>query len=394
MRVAYFIEDYGQISETFVTQLIHGLPSEDLNVRVFANKIHNNKVFNNPNSNLTVKETRFMELNKFSIILAVLYGRIIRDIFSLSNLQKKVAEKKLKKFIEDYNPSVAYIDFGNNSIIVRNILKDYKIPYVVHFHGRDASQLFGRKDYLHEIKIVYKEASRVIVASSHIKRRLILTGCPESKIVVVNLAFSSDKIPKCSWDYRKTIEPSILSIGRLVEKKNPIALLYAFKLVKAKIKNAKLTIVGGGCMEEEVRSVCNELKIADSVQLKGELPHYQALSEFRDNWIYALHCVTSSTGDQEGFNISIMEAGASGMPCVSTLHDGIPDHVINGETGFLVPEYNYNAMAEKMIELLSNPELCETMGMKAKKHYSTGYEVEKRVSKIRDILIKSGQNYG
>ena len=100
MRVAYFIEDYGQISETFVTQLIHGLPSEDLNVRVFANKIHNNKVFNNPNSNLTVKETRFMELNKFSIILAVLYGRIIRDIFSLSNLQKKVAEKYGYKLVD------------------------------------------------------------------------------------------------------------------------------------------------------------------------------------------------------------------------------------------------------------------------------------------------------
>lgn len=73
--------------------------------------------------------------------------------------------------------------------------------------------------------------------------------------------------------------------------------------------------------------------------------------------------MTARSGDQEGFGISLAEAAALELPVVSTLHNGIPEQVINGETGFLVREHDYEAMAERLVHLLGTPDKAEKMGM-------------------------------
>jgi glycosyltransferase involved in cell wall biosynthesis len=76
--------------------------------------------------------------------------------------------------------------------------------------------------------------------------------------------------------------------------------------------------------------------------------------------------MVADDGDREGTPNSVMEAAAAGLPVIATRHGGITDVVVEGMTGFLVDEGDYEAMAERMCELLEDPEKCRKMGTSAR----------------------------
>jgi len=74
------------------------------------------------------------------------------------------------------------------------------------------------------------------------------------------------------------------------------------------------------------------------------------------------------------------------LPVVSTLHNGIPEQVINGETGFLVREHDYEAMAERLVHLLGTPDKAEKMGMAGSENIESLCNAQRRTNKIAAIL--------
>jgi len=116
------------------------------------------------------------------------------------------------------------------------------------------------------------------------------------------------------------------------------------------------------------------------------MPHESALELLSNHWVYAQHSVTAMNGDQEGFAISPAEAAAYELPVVSTLHNGIPEHVIDGVTGFLVREFDYESMAERIIQLLQNPDLSMKMGQNGRKNILKLNNPEKRIESVHSIL--------
>ena len=105
------------------------------------------------------------------------------------------------------------------------------------------------------------------------------------------------------------------------------------------------------------------------------------------------HSVTATTGDQEGFPVSLAEAAAHGLPIVSTIHSGITENVINGETGYLVQEYDYETMAEKIICLINDPALAQKLGMNGRKHILELCKPGLRTEKIKTLLYEASQEY-
>lgn len=92
----------------------------------------------------------------------------------------------------------------------------------------------------------------------------------------------------------------------------------------------------------------------------------EALKEVQPHWVFVQHSVTAKSGDQEGFALSPAEAALMETPVVSTWCNGIPEHVIDGETGFLVNEFDYETMAERMLELARDEGLRAQMGAAGK----------------------------
>ena len=150
-----------------------------------------------------------------------------------------------------------------------------------------------------------------------------------------------------------------------------------------------MTIIGDGSLRTAVVKRTRELGIERSSHILGSIQRERAVKILADQWVFVQHSVTSSNGDQEGFGVSMLEGACSGLPVVSTFHDGIPENVIDGVTGFLVVEYDYETMAKRVIDLMRNPNIAEKMGMAGRRRVLDHFQLRHRVNKICELLEKT-----
>jgi len=121
------------------------------------------------------------------------------------------------------------------------------------------------------------------------------------------------------------------------------------------------------------------------VTLLGPQPHERVLDELDRAYAFVQHSITAPDGDQEGAPVSIMEAGAAGVPVVSTRHSGIPNLVQHGMTGLLVAEHDIHGMARAMKRLLSDPARAHAMGQAAARHMQAHFSVRDLSQRVKTI---------
>jgi hypothetical protein len=180
----------------------------------------------------------------------------------------------------------------------------------------------------------------------------------------------------------------ILFVGRFVEKKGAS---YAIETIDRLLKeshNIELRMIGDGPLMNEAKNLMNELSLNEKIVLLGPQPHSIVLKEMEEADIFFLPSITADNGDREGIPVSIMEAQATGLPVVSTVHSGIPELVIDSKTGFLVPENDTAAMAEKLKELITNYKLRINMGELGRSQIESIYDREKEIDQL-DKLFRS-----
>ena len=96
--------------------------------------------------------------------------------------------------------------------------------------------------------------------------------------------------------------------------------------------------------------------------------------------------MTNRSGDQEGFGLSLAEAAMLELPIVSTLHDGIPEQVEEGQTGYLVREHDFETMAERLVLLLRSPRTVREMGKAAREKIQGLFSGRGRADHIAEII--------
>ena len=131
-------------------------------------------------------------------------------------------------------------------------------------------------------------------------------------------------------------------------------------------------MIGEGPMLEQCKALAGNLGISHAIEFLGAQNHSVVESEMQNARCFVQHSVAPS-GDCEGTPVSILEAGATGLPVVSTRHAGIPDVVIEGQTGFLVDEGDESGMTHWMTQLAQQPELATTMGSAAREHITRNF---------------------
>ena len=317
-----------------------------------------------------------------SLITSLCKKLLNRDLVSSRRVRQ--AKESLIPQIEIFQPHFAWIHFGTTAAQVWHLLNERRIPYFIQVHGVDITTRFNNAEYKQIFVLAANAAISVICSSQHIKRLCILAGVKPEKLTVIPNALNEALLQRTLQE--KTPHPSFVHLGRLTEKKHPVATLHAFHLVKRDIPNATLKFIGDGPLMDTLKERTKQLALTECVTYKGALSHEQALNELGEAWVYCQHSVTSSSGDQEGFANSIAEAGLLKIPCVSTLHNGIPEHVIDGETGFLVREFDFEEMASRMIQLANDSKLRESFGLTAYQHYSTKYSQKKRAELIKKLV--------
>ncbi len=160
--------------------------------------------------------------------------------------------------------------------------------------------------------------------------------------------------------------PVILHVARLVEKKGTALLIRAFAEVRRRRPDAELVIIGTGPLEAGLRRLAAELELGEAVRFLGSRPHAQVMAWMRQAWVLAAPSIRAANGDAEGLPTVVVEAIASGVPVVGSIHSGIPEAVVDGVNGFLAPERDVDRLAERLALLLGSAELRAKMGAAAR----------------------------
>lgn len=157
--------------------------------------------------------------------------------------------------------------------------------------------------------------------------------------------------------------PRLLFVGRLDERKGVRYLLEALPLILAE-QQVKLSIVGKGILEAELKAQSQKLRLDAVVDFLGFVTKEELAEEYANCDIFVLPAIVDSKGDTEGLGIVMIEALAHAKPVVATAVGGIPDVITPEVTGKLVPEKNPEALAKAIVDLLRDPEIAAAMGQK------------------------------
>ena len=273
--------------------------------------------------------------------------------------------------------------YGDTAVWVVDACLRTGVPLVVHFHGYDASEHTTLREYAARYARMFEAASAVVAVSRAMRRQLISLGAPPEKVHCnhygVDCADFGGGDPAAA-------PPTFVAVGRFTPKKAPRLTLAAFAEARRACPEARLRMVGDGQLLGECRALAAELGLGDAVTFLGAQPHEVVREEVRRARAFVQHSVVAESGDSEGTPVAIIEAGATGLPVVSTRHAGIPDVVVEGETGLLVEEGDVSGMAAHLTALARDPELAGRMGRAARRRVEEHFTMERSLAGLWSII--------
>ena len=180
--------------------------------------------------------------------------------------------------------------------------------------------------------------------------------------------------------------PTIISIGRLIEKKGFGDLIEACRLLRARGIDFRCEIIGEGPLEKVLREQISAAGLTDVVLLTGPLAQSEVIDRLAHATVFALPCLTESGGGMDNLPTVLMEAMASSLPVVSTRIGGVPEMVVEGSTGLLVAEHQPAAFAEALERILANRTPAASLGQAGRQRAADLFGIEKNVEKLHSLL--------
>lgn len=210
------------------------------------------------------------------------------------------------------------------------------------------------------IRRCFAEADRVTAISSDMRRRILALGAREERLVSIpHGVWTRDFRPADTYAVRTAQTPYIAYIGSMIRRKGVDVLLEAFARIHPDFPQVRLRLAGTGPLLDDLKARAEALGISDAVDFVGVLrdrPKVEFLQQ-------ALFMVCPSRG--EPFGIVNVEGLAAGVPVIATRVGGIPDIILNGETGYLIELDNPADLAGRMSELLASEEKRMKMAARA-----------------------------
>jgi len=332
-----------------------------------------------------------------------------KDIFPFSNLRffKKgtncfvaFLDRFFYKFFHFYpkilvwfwqdRPNLIHAHFGISGYDMLPYSKWFNISLATSFYGYDAYLLPERESaWVKKYKKLFRQGQMFLAEGPEMKRRLVELGCPPEKIIIHHVGI---KLTNYKFRNRKPDkEIRLMACGRFVEKRGFPYAIEALGRLKAKSRDkVHLTIIGDsdakGTLTSEKRKILDSIKkygLIDAVTLTGYISHDDLIKIAYSHHIFLAPSVHASNGDAEGgFPVILTEMLATGMPVVAFDHCDISQVVQNGKSGFLVPEKDVTALAEKINYLIEHPEIWPNFARWGRKVVEEKYNIDKLNRKL------------
>jgi len=180
--------------------------------------------------------------------------------------------------------------------------------------------------------------------------------------------------------------PTAIFVGRLVEQKDPLNLLGAFRLTLERIPSARLMIVGDGYLKTVLRNFIRSHSLDNNVSLLPGVRDIRPL--FREAWVFVLPSL------YEGSPNVILEAMAAGLPVIATRVDGVPELVQQGKTGIMVEPRNSPALADAITDILTDEHKARLMGLRSREMaLMDQYSVDRMVRQTEKVFLEEIEDF-
>ena len=288
----------------------------------------------------------------------------------------------LMKIFRRRNADLMHIYFGHTGVHLLPFVKGWGRPCVVSFHGADVMPRAHQPEYDGQLRELLRITPLVLARSLSLAERLKDLGCSPDKI-----RLNRTGIPLADFPLRERRTPAdgqwhFVQACRLIPKKGIATSLKAFAAFHEKYPRARFTLAGEGPIKREIEDLARNLGIADAVELRGFLAQPDLRSLYEDAHFFVHPSEITADQNQEGVPNSMLEAMATGLPVLATLHGGIPEAVDNGRTGILVPERDAAGLLRAMLDLAANSDRAFDMGRAASASVRLEFEQGKQIEKL------------
>src|SRR5438552_11855702 len=287
-------------------------------------------------------------------------------------------------FFTRTNVDHVHVHFANRAAHTAVFLKEISgIPFSVTAHGQDFMKDLGSDDLLREICA----AAEFVAAETDYSRDLLRQRCPASaaKIHRVYNGIDLERFPARGSPNGSRI-PRIVSVGRLVAFKGFEDLIDAcVELARWRV-DFVCEIIGDGPLRETLQSKIKQLDLSSRVNLLGSLSQSAVLEKLQTADLFTLASTTDAQGATDVFPTVILEAMASARPVVSTRLAGIPELVLDGDTGILVSPGDASALTEALQRLLYDREVRLRYGHAGRARIEQHFQIENTVAPLLKLL--------
>ena len=271
---------------------------------------------------------------------------------------------------------VLYAPFGPNGLRVARLrsLGILSGALAVSFMGYDLTQV-PRRHGPRVYDLLFRQAALCLPCSETARQQLLALGAPPLGTVVHRLGIDCGRFAFAARRPPEDGPVRLLSVARLVEKKG---LAYAIRAVAAlpPEQAVRYDIVGDGPLRGKLDALIDALGARDRIRLLGPRDTDGVRAAMQASHLFLAPSVTAENGDSEGTPVVLMEALASGLPVVTTLHSGIPELVIDGRTGRLVAERDAGALTAALTDLLATPDAWAAYGRAGRSFVEAHHDID------------------
>ncbi|GLR19017.1 glycosyltransferase [Portibacter lacus] len=380
MKVLHLFNEYLPFSEIWAYNLLCEMENTDVVIGAF----YYNDQFKN-------EAFEFIPRKRSSEISELLNNpatNIFRRINNKRRFSKLKADfQEIQNWITVNRPDLIHFHFGTTAVKFERIWNNsINIPFVVSFYGYDYEKaIYDHPKLKEEYKMLFEKVSSVFVEGTNGVDLLSILGLNRSKIKVLRLGVDTENIV---FQKRKISRPlKFIQIANFLEKKGQVFIVEAVNQMQDIWKDKiHITLIGNHSSEygTKVLDLIQEYNINSFFTIKGIIPYQEIQKELRNNHVF-IHpsCYAKDMDCEGGAPTILLDAQASGMPIVSTLHCDIPSYVQHGNTGFLTPEKDVNGIIESINKFLEmdNSEYVE-MCKSSRAHIEKDYNVKQNARLI------------
>jgi colanic acid/amylovoran biosynthesis glycosyltransferase len=281
-----------------------------------------------------------------------------------------------------------HIYFGHIAVHLLPLIRAWKKPSIVSFHGADAMVDLNKPAYRSATLEMLDGVTLVLVRSESLRRALVDLGCDPQKIQIQRTGIPLEEFPFRQRTFPRNGEWHFVQAGRLIEKKGLPVTIRAFEVFVRQYPNATLTIAGEGPLLRELETLARELRIAQHVSFTGFLSQERLREIYYRSHIFLHPSQIGRDGNQEGIPNSMLEAMATGLPVFATEHGGIPEAIEHNISGVLVPERDEFALVETLLDAVQDPGVISRIAQAGSDGVRKNFDLSTQAQRLDEIYLK------